>query len=88
MTDLEIIALLVKAKELGITREDVEAFKAVPRETKIVVPDLKAAEIVVPISPFDDLSDEEILYWASPYYDDIQTRKEAQKKKLAENTND
>lgn len=85
MTDLEIMKLLVRAKELGITHEDIEAYK-VSRET--IVPDLKATEIVVPGSHFDDLSDEEILYWASPYYDEIQTRKEAQKQKLAENTHD
>lgn len=90
MTDLEIIALLVKAKELGITKEEVEAFKTqqiVPRGT-ITVPDLKATEIVVPGSPFDDLSDEEILYWATPHFDEIQRRKEAQKQKLAENNHD
>lgn len=52
------------------------------------VPDLKANEIIVPLSPFDDLSDDEVLYWHSPFYDDIQIQKEAQKKKLAENSND
>lgn len=85
MTDLEIMQTLIKAKELGITQDDVEAFKAklLPRET--IVPDMKASDILAPISSFDDLSDEEILYWASPYYDDIQTKKEAQKQKLAEN---
>ncbi len=39
---------------------------------------------MVPGSPFDDLSEDEILYWHSPFYDEIQTKKEAQKQKLAE----
>ncbi len=87
MTDLEILQILVRAKELGITQDDVALFKAhssdtVSRET--YVPDLKAQEIVVPGSPFDDLSEDEILYWHSPFYDEIQTKKEAQKQKLAE----
>lgn len=86
MTDLEILQLLVKAKELGVRESDVDAFKM--RNSHKEVPDLKANEIIVPVSPFDDLSDDEALYWHSPYYDEIQTRKEAQKKKLAENINE
>lgn len=82
MTDLEILTILVRAKELGITQDDVESFKTVSRETN--VPDLKPQEIVVPVSPFDDISEDEILYWHSPFYDEIQTKKEAQKQKLAE----
>jgi hypothetical protein len=30
-------------------------------------------------SPFDNLSDDEVLYWATGYYDAIQERKEAVK---------
>lgn len=87
MTDLEIMQILIKAKELGITDDDVMKMRgaAVSRET--FVPDLKPEEIVKPLSAFDDLSDEEILYYATPYYDEIQGKKEAQKQKLSEETN-
>lgn len=47
--------------------------------------DLKAEDIVTPMSVLDDISDEEIQYWASPYYDEIQAQKELRKKELAEN---
>lgn len=87
MTDLEIMQILIKAKELGITANELIHWKT--EQTKPVdVPDLKSSEIIVPVSPFDDLSEDEILYWHSPFYDDIQTKKEAQKQKLAENIND
>lgn len=48
------------------------------------VPELKAEEIVKPLSALDDLTEEEILYYATPYYDELQRRKEAHKQKLAE----
>ena len=44
------------------------------------VPELKAEDLVVPESVFDNLSDEEILYYASAYYDELQAAKEAKSK--------
>lgn len=83
MTDIEIMQVLIKAKELGITMEDVEAFKAksVPRET---VPELKPEDIIKPLSVFDDISEEEIMYWATPRYDELQAEKELKKQHKAE----
>jgi hypothetical protein len=46
------------------------------------VPELKPEEIVKPLSPLDDFSDEEILYYATPYYDELQRKKEMHKEKL------
>ena len=83
MTDLEILALLVKAKELGVTMDDV---KAVSRETKqTYIPEMKAEDIVKPLSVLDDYSEEEIKYWATPYFDELQARKKLDKEK--QNTN-
>lgn len=80
MTDIEIMQILINAKQLGITHADVENYK-----TKLeTVPELKPEEIVKPLSPFDGLSDEEILYYATPFFDELQAKKEAQKTKLSE----
>jgi hypothetical protein len=44
--------------------------------------ELKAEEIVAPISVLDDLSEEEIMYYHSPYYDELQARKEQRQKEI------
>lgn len=49
------------------------------------VPDLKPEQIVAPLSIFDELSEEEILYWSTPYFDELLERKQMQKKALEEN---
>ena len=36
----------------------------------------KAEEIVTPLSTFEELSEEEIMYWSTPTYDEIQERKD------------
>jgi hypothetical protein len=46
------------------------------------VPDAKAEDLIKPLNPLDDLTPEEILYYAVPHYDQIQAEKEAHKKKL------
>jgi len=49
------------------------------------VPDLKPEQIIAPLSTFDELSEEEILYWSTPYFDELLERKQMQKKALEEN---
>lgn len=78
MTDIEILEVLIKAKELGLTMRDVEAFKNPSHKT--LVPDLKAEEIVKPMSAFEDFSEDRIKYWATPYYDELVAKEEAMKK--------
>lgn len=82
MTDLEIMQILIKAKELGITQEQVDAYKLVKHET---IDEALLKEAFKPMSIMDELSDEEIQYWHSEYYEELQQRKEAQKQRLAEN---
>jgi hypothetical protein len=45
------------------------------------IPDDK---IVAPPSVFDEMSEEEILMWATPRYDEIQAQKEAHQQRLEE----
>lgn len=46
------------------------------------VPDQEWKEIFKPLSPLDDLSPEEILFYATPRFDEIQAEKEAHRQKL------
>lgn len=57
------------------------------RSKKLEAQELKAEELVNPPSPFDELSDEEVLYYASPYFDEIQARKQAREEQLKEELN-
>ena len=73
----DLKALIDQAKLLGIECVEVEGVKYTIRaETQILpseVPDLEPKDIVAP--GFDEPTDEEILYWATPYYDELQERK-------------
>ncbi len=48
--------------------------KTVPVETP-AQQDLKAEEIVKPLSALDEYSEDEILYWSTPYFDELQAKK-------------
>ena len=78
MTELEAIQLLVKAKELGITDEQI---KKVMEQSE--TPQMTVQEMVVPFN-LDDMTEEDILYWSSPYYDELQHNRELQMQKKDE----
>jgi hypothetical protein len=107
MTSDEVIKMMEKAKDLGVTylefngmkiklkyknSSDMEAYiKAPPLKFKEnpfyrgpEVPESKPEELVKPLSPLDEMSPEEVLFYATPYYDELQAQKEAHAKKLAE----
>lgn len=48
------------------------------------VPELKAEDIVKSLSVFDQLSPEELLFYATPYYDELQRKKEQHAQQLKE----
>lgn len=50
------------------------------RVTAKEVPDMKAEDIIKPMSIYEEYTDEEIMYWATPYFDELQAQKELQKK--------
>ncbi len=53
-------------------------------DKKEPVPDIKPEELVKTVSPLDEITAEEMLYFATPYYDELQAKKEAHLKKLKE----
>lgn len=91
----EIIQVMEKAKELGVTQLEVEGVKitigvgAIAPGTVIStsppnrepVPEMKAEEIVAPTSQWTEAQENELeLYWATPYYDELLAKFEAQNK--------
>jgi hypothetical protein len=96
LSAIEILQVMEKAKELGVTNIEVEGFKAsfgptisqvketVPQLSAAspqlvaspVVPELDAEDIMKPMSVFDEMTDEEILFYSTPYYDELLAKKE------------
>lgn len=87
LTATEIVFLMKQAKELGLTTIKVDGFEAqlaMPIKQPEVMSDIDDKDLVVPPSPFDELTDEELLYYATPYFDELQAKKEAHAEKLKE----
>lgn len=47
--------------------------------------DEKPEDIITPMSVMDEVSDEEAMYWSTPYYDELMAKKEELKKKKDSN---
>ena len=71
MNDIEAIQLLIKMRELGITDDQVLSFKEKFKKQDVV----EDGDAVYRKIFADDYSDEEILYYATPYFDELQERK-------------
>lgn len=75
MTELEALQLLIKKKELGITDDDVKAVMSSPIPSPTTTQEEKELIAQLSKTPFDDLTDEEITYYATPYFEELQERK-------------
>lgn len=90
MTADELIRVMEAFKAHGLTHlktQDIELGSGVETLKPLTpspVPELKTEQIVVPQSPFDDLSEDEIKYWATPYYDELKAKKKAQEERLTQ----
>jgi hypothetical protein len=69
----DIIKIMRAAKEMGILEEE-------KKPVDVSAPETVYAEVAT----LDMPSDEEVLYWATPYYDQIQAEKEAKKERIKE----
>ncbi len=86
----EIMQLMAKFKELGLTSFEIESegikMGNVPLEkpqaetlkakSQPIPEDIQATDIVTPMGVFDELDDDEVLYWSTPYFDEMQANKE------------
>jgi hypothetical protein len=96
LTTEDIFKLLDKCKEVRLEYFKLDTlqiqFPPIPASIKAPVaefqpqpiPEKLAEELVKPMSVLDEMSSEEILYYATPYYDELQAQKEAHAQKLAE----
>lgn len=74
---------LAFAKDNGLQSIEVEGIRmelplkqmAPPHSPSIAVPEMKAEELLKPMSPFDELTDEEVLFWSTNHYDELQAKK-------------
>lgn len=76
MTKQEILDLIKDAKELGLKSIEIEGIKVeftndtqTSQMGKIgeIPDDQKAEDLIAKPSPYDELTDDEILYWSSGY---------------------
>lgn len=82
-TDEEIKAIIERAKQIGCASVEIDGVTynlyqgdVVTNSSTKIVPDMEAKELVVPLSPFDEMSEDEILYWSTPFYDELKHQKE------------
>jgi hypothetical protein len=79
MTEIEAMQLLVKCRELGITNLEVHALV---EKSKLVKDHVNPTEIEIQEAFAEDYTDEEMMYWHSPYFDQLQAEKKAKQEKL------
>lgn len=89
LTATEIVEVLTKAKELGFTYLKLDGFEVnmtdeTPLLTKSVVPELEAEDIIKPLSTLDGMSEEKILYWSTPHYDELVAQEDLSKRAVEE----
>ena len=78
----ELKEILEQAKEFHVKQVEVDGVKYT-LDSQIGFPklqavaDLKADEIVSPLPAFEEYTDEEILYWSTDYFDELQAKKKA-----------
>lgn len=86
MTPDQIKSAIQLAKETGCASITIDGviyeLSKDPKPKSSFVSDQEAEALLKPLSVLDEISDEEVLYWATPYYDEIIAKREAHKKAL------
>ena len=90
----EVIRIIESAKLAGLASLELDCLKIKfakhaahmkPKpEMNRIVPDVKAEELVKSHAFLDDLTAEEILYYATPHFDEIQADKEHKKQLMTD----
>jgi hypothetical protein len=96
--EFEMDGLKVRFKDSSMTTSvsnNIPILKSVPVHTsgyislqdqfpapKHIIPDPKPEELFKPLSPFELMTEEEILMYATPRYDEIQAEKKAHQDKI------
>lgn len=92
MRDFEEIKQILKtARECGCPNVVIDGVKyelTTPEAVKAAqeVPELKPEDIVKPMSVLDEITEQEMLYWAVPFFDEIQEAKEKRTEQIRSGT--
>lgn len=76
-TKKQIRDIIEEAKEIGAAYVVIDGVQYVFSDNAKSkhVPDTKAEDLIKQLSTFEEPSDEEVLYWSSPYYDELESKK-------------
>lgn len=75
---------LAFARENGLRAIEVDGIKMEVPPTEEPQPD---GDINQPTTPYDNLTDDEIAYWSTPYFDELMAAKEDRMKAMEEERN-
>lgn len=97
----EILEIMTKFKDLGLTSfkaEGIEITNAVQstapsaqlQKPKVepIPEEVKPEQIMTPMSAFDEMDEEMMTYYATPYYDELLAKREAMKAAKESGTNE
>lgn len=86
MTKLEILEFIKEAKELGLKSIEIEGVKvefgepSQPVEVNAVEPEeLTAKDLMASLDKFEEISEEEILFWSSDYGLELEAQRKREK---------
>lgn len=81
----KITEAITFAREMNLKSIEVDGIKFdVPPNAADTVEALDDQELAKALDIMDDLTDDEILYWATPYFDELQAEKEMKKQQALE----
>jgi hypothetical protein len=81
----KITEAITFAREMNLKSIEVDGIKFdVPPNAADTVEALDDQELAKALDIMDDLTDDEILYWATPYFDELQAEKEIKKQQALE----
>lgn len=74
--------LIREAQEMGLASITIDGvkFEFSPTRKKFPNGDIDTKEVYQDLAALEDLTEEEILYWSTPYFDELQAIKELQNK--------
>ena len=90
LTAQELIEVMTKAKELGLTSFKAEGieFSSSQQDPKPTVEQPQEVTVddypIAPPSPWDDLTEEEILYWSCPHGGELEAKRKEQQERTKE----
>jgi hypothetical protein len=90
----EITQILANVRAMQLEKVEIDGVTYYTKQTTIeaksqpIPEEIKPEDIMAPMSVFDEPDEDEILYWSTPYYDEIMAKKQAMKEAKESGTNE